>query len=77
MASRPCELQAKSPSKPGWLTLDPACFVGRRAFIARMARLSELIKATPPASRFEEVLVPGEPEARAAEQARARGIEPP
>ena len=58
-----------------YVALDPACFVGRRAFIARMARLSELIKATPPRPGFEEVLVPGEPEARAAEQARARGIE--
>jgi LDH2 family malate/lactate/ureidoglycolate dehydrogenase len=40
-----------------------------------MARLAELIRATPPAPGFEEVLVPGEPEARAAERARAGGIE--
>jgi LDH2 family malate/lactate/ureidoglycolate dehydrogenase len=40
-----------------------------------MARLAELIRATPPAPGFEEVLIPGEPEARAAESARAGGIE--
>jgi LDH2 family malate/lactate/ureidoglycolate dehydrogenase len=58
-----------------YVALDPACFVGRQAFIARMARLAELIRATPPAPGFEEVLIPGEPEARTAERARADGIE--
>jgi LDH2 family malate/lactate/ureidoglycolate dehydrogenase len=58
-----------------YVALDPAYFVGRQAFTARIARLCELMKGTPPAPGFEEVLVPGEPEARAAEQARAYGIE--
>jgi len=58
-----------------YVAVDPAYFVGREAFLARMGRLRELIKATSPAPGFEEVLVPGEPEARAAEKAHARGIE--
>ena len=57
-----------------YVALDPACFVGRRAFIARMARLGELIKTTPPAPGFEEVLIPGEPEARTRQQRLGHGI---
>jgi LDH2 family malate/lactate/ureidoglycolate dehydrogenase len=58
-----------------YVAVDPAYFVGREAFLARMGRLRELIKATSPAPGFDEVLVPGEPEARAAEKAFAGGIE--
>jgi LDH2 family malate/lactate/ureidoglycolate dehydrogenase len=57
-----------------YIALDPAFFVGRQEFAARMARLAAVIKATPPAPGVEEVLIPGEPEARAAEEALARGI---
>jgi LDH2 family malate/lactate/ureidoglycolate dehydrogenase len=40
-----------------------------------MARLTGLVKATPPAPGFDEVLIPGELEARTADDARALGIE--
>jgi LDH2 family malate/lactate/ureidoglycolate dehydrogenase len=58
-----------------YIAVDPAHFVGRETFTARMARLRDVIKATPPAPGVEEVLIPGEPEARAAAQARTHGIE--
>jgi LDH2 family malate/lactate/ureidoglycolate dehydrogenase len=58
-----------------YVAVDPARFAGRQEFGARMARLRDLIKATPPAPGFEEVLIPGEPEARATEKAQLRGIE--
>lgn len=58
-----------------YIAVDPAYFVGREEFTARMALLSRLIKATPPAAGFAEVLMPGEPEARTQAAARADGIE--
>lgn len=58
-----------------YVAVDPEYFVGREVFVERMGRLAELIKATPPAQGFVEVLVPGELEARAADEARSRGIE--
>jgi LDH2 family malate/lactate/ureidoglycolate dehydrogenase len=72
--------QSSSATKVGtvgslYVALDPARFVGREEFSARMGRLRDVIKATSPAPGFEEVLIPGEPEARAAEEAHARGIE--
>lgn len=44
-------------------------------FLAEGAALAEAVKATPPAPGFDEVLLPGEPETRAARQRRATGIE--
>jgi LDH2 family malate/lactate/ureidoglycolate dehydrogenase len=58
-----------------YVALDPGHFVGRDVFGARISRLVDVIKATPPAPGFAEVLVPGELEARAAESAKAQGVE--
>jgi LDH2 family malate/lactate/ureidoglycolate dehydrogenase len=43
-------------------------------FIARMQKLAESIKSTPPAKGYQEVLVAGEPEWRMEEERRANGI---
>jgi uncharacterized oxidoreductase len=43
-------------------------------FLAEAAMLRDKTKATPPAQGFDEVLLPGEPEQRAAEQRQAEGI---
>jgi LDH2 family malate/lactate/ureidoglycolate dehydrogenase len=58
-----------------YVAVDPERFVGREAFTERIARLVALIKATPPAAGFTEVLVPGELEERSARAARGAGIE--
>jgi LDH2 family malate/lactate/ureidoglycolate dehydrogenase len=57
------------------LALDPERFVGRDEFARRLARLLDLIRGTPPGEGFDEVLVPGELEARLAAEADARGVE--
>jgi LDH2 family malate/lactate/ureidoglycolate dehydrogenase len=57
-----------------YVAIDPERFVGRDAFRERLARLVELIGGTPPAEGFDEVLVPGEIEARAAAEADRLGI---
>ena len=57
-----------------YAAVDPGRYVGRETFAARLALLWKLIKDTPPAPGFAEVLVPGEPEARAAADAAAHGI---
>ena len=56
------------------LALDPARFVPLEAFTARVAAMVAELKATPPAPGFEEVLLPGEPEARAEATRRQHGI---
>jgi LDH2 family malate/lactate/ureidoglycolate dehydrogenase len=56
------------------VAVDPGRLVGRNAFAERIGRFVELIKATPTAPGFVEVLVPGELEARAADEARVLGI---
>jgi LDH2 family malate/lactate/ureidoglycolate dehydrogenase len=58
-----------------YVAVDPGRFVGREEFAARVARLSGVLKETPPAPGFAEVLVPGELEARAEAEAAAHGIE--
>jgi LDH2 family malate/lactate/ureidoglycolate dehydrogenase len=57
-----------------YVAIDPERFVGRDAFRDRLGRLLELIRGTPPAAGFDEVLVPGEIEARAAAEADRLGI---
>jgi LDH2 family malate/lactate/ureidoglycolate dehydrogenase len=56
-----------------YAAIDPAFFTGRDAFLERMGLLAGLIHGTPPQGPAE-VLLPGEPEARAAEAAGAQGI---
>jgi ureidoglycolate dehydrogenase (NAD+) len=46
------------------LVLDPGRAVGRQAFVERMGQLWEMMKSTPAAPGFDEVLLPGEPEER-------------
>ena len=58
-----------------YVAIDPERFAGREAFAAQIARLVDVIKATPPAPGYDEVLVPGELEARAAQSAGETGIE--
>jgi ureidoglycolate dehydrogenase (NAD+) len=55
------------------LALDPGPLIGTEAFAERLAGLLAGLSAIPPAPGFDEVLVPGEPEERAA-RARAAGI---
>jgi len=57
-----------------YVAIDPGPLLGREEFATRIARLTELVKGTPPAPGFDEVLIPGELEARAAADACARGI---
>lgn len=57
-----------------YVAVDPERFAGRRVFMEQIARLAALIKATPPATGFTEVLLPGELEDRSARAAREHGI---
>ena len=71
-----------SPALPGFrtgngvlfLVLSVEAFRPPEAFLAEGAALCEKTKAVPPAAGFDEVLLPGEPEHRAAERHRAEGI---
>ena len=53
--------------------IDPAKFAGD-SFIEQAIAYTEYVKSSPPAQGFEEVLVPGEPEARARASRQAGGI---
>lgn len=57
------------------LALDPAAFVGREAFAAKMAELVGAMKTARVADNRTEILVPGEPEARAEERASREGVQ--
>ena len=57
-----------------FLVLDPGAFRPREAFDADARRLVEAIRTTRPAPGFQEVLLPGEPERRTAQERQARGI---
>ncbi len=57
-----------------YVAVDPERFVGRKVFAERMGRLVALMKATPPAAGFTEVVVPGELEERSARIAQEAGI---
>ena len=58
-----------------YIAVDPDRFAGREEFSAQIGRLVDLVKATPPAPGFSEVLIPGELEQRSAAAAGAEGIE--
>ncbi len=58
-----------------YIAVDPGPLVGRAEFAERLTWLLGLIKDTPPADGFAEVVVPGELEAREAEAAQHRGIQ--
>lgn len=57
-----------------FLGLSVQAFRPPEEFLADGATLYEKVKATPPAPGFGEVLLPGEPEQRAAEQRQQEGI---
>jgi LDH2 family malate/lactate/ureidoglycolate dehydrogenase len=57
-----------------FLVLDPDAFLGRSAFESAMARFADAMKAVDPAPGHEEVLLPGELEARAARAAARDGV---
>lgn len=54
--------------------VDPARFVAPEAFTGGVDRLAAQLKATPPATGFDEVLLPGEPEDRAEARHRRDGV---
>ena len=58
-----------------YIAVDPGPLIGRSEFAQRLARLIGVIKDTPPADGFVEVIVPGELEAREADAASRFGIE--
>ena len=57
-----------------FMALDPDAFVGRAEFKAAISDYIEAIKASGPADGVEEILLPGEPEARAEEKYLRDGI---
>ncbi|MBI2842028.1 MAG: Ldh family oxidoreductase [Armatimonadetes bacterium] len=56
------------------IAIDPDAFCGRHCFIHLTDRLSEYIASTPPASGFDEVVLPGTLEFRMREKRLAEGI---
>jgi ureidoglycolate dehydrogenase (NAD+) len=56
------------------LALDPERFVGRARFAELLATMLAELKALPPALGFDEVLLPGEPQARARAEREREGI---
>ncbi|GGE27624.1 lactate dehydrogenase [Agaricicola taiwanensis] len=57
-----------------FIVMQPGIFVGPEAYASRMDELVERAKANPRAEGFEEILMPGEPEARSEAQRRREGI---
>lgn len=54
--------------------LDPDAWIGGQAFRDHVARFAERIAELPPASGFDQVLLPGELEEQAMERARGEGV---
>lgn len=67
-------LDRKMNTSQLFLAIDVVRFLPLEEFQARMEQLVTLIKSTPPARGFDEVLVAGDPESRAAEQRLREGI---
>lgn len=71
----PCALPEYSGGNGALLlALNIEAFVPRAQFLAQVNGLCAAIKAARPAERFAEVLLPGEPEARARQRRLAEGI---
>ncbi len=60
-----------------FVAIDVSRFLPLDDFYARMDRLVSEIKSSAPAAGYDEVLVAGDPEYRAEDERRARGIEIP
>jgi uncharacterized oxidoreductase len=54
---------------------DPAAFVGREEFLDRIEELVAYLRSSPRLPGVAEILLPGEPELRAAERRRREGVE--
>jgi LDH2 family malate/lactate/ureidoglycolate dehydrogenase len=69
-------LDFSGPQNAGhfFLAIKPDLFMPRAEFEARMDTLVERAKACPRAEGFDEILIPGEPEARAREERLKTGI---
>ncbi len=67
---------AGKPSRTSqtFLAIDVARFMPLEAFTARMEKLVAMIKDTPPAAGYSEVMVAGDPEWRTEAERRARGV---
>lgn len=59
------------------MAIDISRFCEPAAFKARMDQLIEILKGTPLMEGFQEILVPGEPEARTAAEQSVHGIKVP
>ncbi len=57
-----------------FMALKPDLFAPEGAYAARMDDLVTRAKATPRAAGYDEILMPGEPEARIADQRRREGL---
>jgi LDH2 family malate/lactate/ureidoglycolate dehydrogenase len=57
-----------------YIAIDITRFMPLEEFTARVERLVELMKSTPPAPGYDEVLVAGDPEWRIEAERRAQGI---
>ncbi len=57
-----------------FLVLDPDCFLGRQAFKETLDQYIDTIKASGPAEGVEEIMMPGEIEARCEERYRKQGV---
>ena len=57
-----------------FLVIDPDRFIGLAKFKLAVSRLTSMIKSTPPATGYEEVLIAGEPEWRAEKRRLREGI---
>lgn len=58
----------------GFVLIDPARFLSGNLFNRLSSELRDYMKHTPTAEGFDEILLPGECEARAAEEARRDGL---
>jgi uncharacterized oxidoreductase len=56
------------------MCLDPARFLPLEEFHAQVATLFAFVRSAPLAAGAKEILIPGEPEARAEEERRAHGV---
>jgi len=57
-----------------FLAMKPNLFISEEDYRARMDTLVERVRAVPKAQGFNEILIPGEPEARLEAQHRKTGI---
>jgi LDH2 family malate/lactate/ureidoglycolate dehydrogenase len=57
-----------------YLAIDVECFIPLEEFGARMDKLIRMLKATPPAKGYEEVLVANDPERRMEAERNQSGI---